>query len=663
MNSTILAVSLLLLLASSAVCQNEIDFSGIFVPLPGNTSTDLANLEALGNRETLVGSIGLKESKYLFFGVRRFKARWPHVILTLTVLNMHGDADLYCSPWTWNAWPQPTQNAWRSIHSQKEDMVFMSAQTMHYQNSMIQLPTGLGPNGTETIASFACAVYGESSSDSVYELEVDLSFFNHTLVDEEQAAMQSIFDKCCAEEGSCHTWYKLTGRDTEKTDLGDGFEIEMDFCHRLGNVCNSEGRLTVLNLSNYNLTCEAPVEDFQKLEMLEKLDLNWNRLIGDVGGFLAGLSTLKNLHHVSAPANYLTGSLDSSEDACTLFDGQLSLLNLIGNNITGTIPDCALSSINLLELHVGWNKISGELPNSIPVGAKLEALTLEHNRVVGQLPASLGNARALRFLNLGDNLLNGPIIDEIAELPLLERLELDLNSFSEMPAAWVDPSATPPATLTRVDVSSNDIQGSFPAALGKAPILSRFDISNNLMSGEIMIDSGLFQNTSMFNISYNQFTGGLPDAIGAMKVFTQTDLSLTFALVFDVSSNQLTGEVPELFYVSNAPGIGFGNIRLDNNRFTCKEPSKLQYLKGLICNKESQIQEASVGGKKRELAVVAIVVICVSLSLALLIFAFIMNKRRRKSKQMVLVNDLSVEIGEHKAEDDTAILPTNAPRS
>lgn len=52
----------------------------------------------------------------------------------------------------------------------------------------------------------------------------------------------------------------------------------MDFCHLRGNVCNSEGQLTRLDMSGMGLTCDYPTGALEKLKAIETINLAKNNI-------------------------------------------------------------------------------------------------------------------------------------------------------------------------------------------------------------------------------------------------------------------------------------------------------------------------------------------------------------------------------------------------
>ena len=118
-----------------------------------------------------------------------------------------------------------------------------------------------------------------------------------------------------------------------------------------------------------------------------------------------------------------------------------SLLDLVNNGLTGTIPSELGSLTNLRSLHLSANGLTGSIPAELGSLANLETLELSNNELMGSIPEELGLLGNLRSLDLSDNDLMGPIPEELGLLGLanLESLALSNNPESST-YDWVDTS-------------------------------------------------------------------------------------------------------------------------------------------------------------------------------------------------------------------------------
>ncbi|GMH33046.1 hypothetical protein BSKO_00880 [Bryopsis sp. KO-2023] len=694
MNSTFVFVFGVALFASACAQEQK-----KLVALPAHDFENGTDFDNLLKGRPVIGTVELGEPRLLRFGILPSdEGEFPNAVVTLTTTNAHGDADLFCAPWVYlrraNRLPGRRFHVWRSIHSQDQDSIFLSSKSAEYQDALVELDTSSdGKNSTALAAAFACSVAGESNTPSEFEFELDVSFNEHKLVKEEQKAMKSIYKKCCTGE-SCLRWLRHTGNITERVEIDDT-EIELDFCHRYGSVCTSQGRLKRLDMRGYNLTCPFPVEELAKMESLEKLDLDRNQLEGDVGEILAGLAGLKKLVHISLGDNDISGTLSSPSEACDLFEGGLQFINLRANRINGRVPSCMLASPKLREFHMSRNSLFGKIPDVIPEGSDLEAISLTTNRLSGSIPKSFANAELLRYVFLSKNRFSGQIPDALGALPFMETLDLSNNKFAALPDAWTDPEWTPPETLRRVSVASNSIKDEFPGPLGKAENLGTLDISENSIHGELVIEEGSFPSTINFNASFNEIEGTIPEAAAGMGVFQPIPLTLGEFPRFDVRSNKMSGEIPAFFYPNVTGSIAFRGIHLEDNEFTCRSPDDLQYIFELECNPdpagyEDQVvveltgqpdiekrSESSSSKKSSTGKILPAVLGCLAGVVIVAAIVAVIVIRRKKNKRMAHViypKDGDVEIGGVAAAPDTEpnaengqdndrILPADSVRS
>lgn len=207
---------------------------------------------------------------------------FPDVLLSLDIVNEGGDADLFCVPLDVDNPPaQPPTHLnfqWASNHSLGTDYVFISSNHSRYgDGAKAEFSKEAGIKQT---VAFLCTVLSFSRVPTEFELELDLDYTKRSLVAEEQAAVRSIFDKCCATSG-CPMWKSrgqlLLGRDTE-----DDLPV-FDLCHVVENVCDEDGRLLRLSMDHFELDCEFPLQEMETFSRLEKIELSYNNLTGDIG--------------------------------------------------------------------------------------------------------------------------------------------------------------------------------------------------------------------------------------------------------------------------------------------------------------------------------------------------------------------------------------------
>ena len=118
-----------------------------------------------------------------------------------------------------------------------------------------------------------------------------------------------------------------------------------------------------------------------------------------------------NVTELELSGNNLSGTLPAALGSLT----SLTTLDLSDNRLSGTIPDLgALSSLTTLNL--GDNQLSGTIPDWLSSLTGLRDLSLRDNRLTGAIPEELGDLNQLDFLYLDDNQLSGTIPAELGSL-------------------------------------------------------------------------------------------------------------------------------------------------------------------------------------------------------------------------------------------------------
>ena len=97
--------------------------------------------------------------------------------------------------------------------------------------------------------------------------------------------------------------------------------------------------------------------------------------------------------------NNLTGSIPTALGNLS----ELRHLDLMGNDLTGSIPNRLGNLSKLTKLLLGTNSLSGTIPPGISGLSNLSMLRLDYNSLTGSIPASLVDIGHLFYLGLSDN--------------------------------------------------------------------------------------------------------------------------------------------------------------------------------------------------------------------------------------------------------------------
>ena len=88
-------------------------------------------------------------------------------------------------------------------------------------------------------------------------------------------------------------------------------------------------------------------------------------------------------------------------------NGNVTLLNLSSNNLSGSMPGKLGDLSHLRLLNLKGNKLSGSIPAQLGKLSYLFLLELKNNELSGDIPSELGNLGSLSTVSLSGNSLTG----------------------------------------------------------------------------------------------------------------------------------------------------------------------------------------------------------------------------------------------------------------
>lgn len=284
--------------------------------------------------------------------------------------------------------------------------------------------------------------------------------------------------------------------------------------------------LTILNLAKNRFWGPIP-PSLSKLRNLTKLQLSNNLL---TGYFPQVIENLKRLETIDVSHNELSGSIPRN----IANHRTLTVLILANNQFTGRIPDLmGLWQLNTLDL--SRNQLNGNLPR---LPARVKTLLLSNNNLSGHI-SPLKRFTNLQTMDLSDNNFSGPIYHEILALPDVNRINLSINSFTQMEV---------------IKISQRDSQ------------LEVLDVHGNNISGHLSPNLATYPNLTTIDLGYNQFSGRIPVEYGQM-------VDGTWRSVF-LDNNRLVGRLPPQFNNSRVSITG----SLAQNCLDC--PDNIQLCNG-----------------------------------------------------------------------------------
>ena len=228
--------------------------------------------------------------------------------------------------------------------------------------------------------------------------------------------------------------------------------------------------------------------------------------------------------------NWLTAPV-SQWKGVSVIGNRVTVLDLLGNQLTGEIPPELGNLANLTSLRLRTNLLTGEIPAELGNLASLTNLDLAKNQLTSEIPAELGNLASLTNLVLRHNQLTGEIPPEIGNLANLEILFLFFNQLT----GEIPPEIGKLTNLTVLRLLGNQLTGSIPPELGNLTNLTFLGLVNNQVTGEIPAELGNLTNLEGLDLAKNQLTGEIPAELGNLASLTSLFLNY---------NHQLSGSLP-----------------------------------------------------------------------------------------------------------------------
>ncbi|KAJ1419306.1 Leucine-rich repeat [Sesbania bispinosa] len=245
---------------------------------------------------------------------------------------------------------------------------------------------------------------------------------------------------------------------------------ENDFSSPVPETFANFKNLTTLRLASCGLTGRFPQKIFQ-IETLSVIDISYNY---NLHGFFQDF-----------PLN-----------------GSLQTIRVSNTSFSGALPHSIGYLTHLSELDLSFCQFNGTLPNSLSNLTKLSNLDLSHNSLTGPMP-SFGMANKLTHLDLSHNALSGSIPSSLFTLPLLQRIDLSHNQFSQLDEI-VNVSSS---ALVILHLNSNNLSGPFPESIFHLTALSHLDLSSNKFHGFVQLNKLLkLRNLTTLDLSHNNLS-------------------------------------------------------------------------------------------------------------------------------------------------------------
>ncbi|KAI5069322.1 hypothetical protein GOP47_0015623 [Adiantum capillus-veneris] len=297
--------------------------------------------------------------------------------------------------------------------------------------------------------------------------------------------------------------------------------------------CDSDGRVTYLNLSNTGIVGPVP-QEIASLQDLTVLDLcnpryNARSTMNAVSG---DLSPLQGLIH-------------------------LQNLNVSFNNITlSSFPSAIFNLTNLVSLRIDNLRIGGPLPKELVNLTKLEYMYLANNSLTGPIPIEYGRLMHLREISLWNNNLNSKIPPEFGNLTNLTYINFhECNLYGGLP-----PELGKCKKMRNISLYGNSLTGIVPDSWKNMTQLSVLWLHRNRLTK--YLPEWLPSLPNLYNVSldYNLFYGSVPN-------FSNASVK-----IMSITCNYFSGATPTgpANLVLNTSGNCFDPIN-NNEKIRCQQ--------------------------------------------------------------------------------------------
>ncbi|KAL6614963.1 hypothetical protein ACP70R_037233 [Stipagrostis hirtigluma subsp. patula] len=226
--------------------------------------------------------------------------------------------------------------------------------------------------------------------------------------------------------------------------------------------------------------------------------------------FMTALTNCSQLQEMQLDFNRLVGELPSS---VANLSTSLERLSLSHNQIFGPVPEKISNLIGLQTLALEYNSLSGPLPSSMGMLHNLQYLSLSTNNLGGDIRL-IGNFTQLVYLYIENNFFNGSIPITLGNLESLVEFNLSRNNFTgRIPSELLNV----PSLAHLVDFSYNLLEGPIPPEIGNLKSVSFFYADSNQLSGEIPSTIGECQLLQNLFLQNNFLSGTLPQLLSGLK--------------------------------------------------------------------------------------------------------------------------------------------------
>ncbi|KAI0495626.1 hypothetical protein KFK09_021929 [Dendrobium nobile] len=308
-----------------------------------------------------------------------------------------------------------------------------------------------------------------------------------------------------------------SGIASDSTNFGDfNPAIKCDCSFNGGTVCH----VTQFKVYELDVTGTFP-EELSNLTYLWNLDLGRNYLTGPLPAFVGNLSSLQYLNFgTNALSGPIPKELGNLKNLISLgmgpnnFNGaippELGGLSSLqqwytdSSGLSGELP-ASLSKLTTLQtLWISDNDFTGKIPDFIGTWKNLNVLRMQGNSFSGPIPSSFSGLTNLSDLRIGDIINGSSSLGFISNMTSLSTLILRNAKISDT----IPSNFTKYTSLIKLDLSFNNIIGDVPQSLLNLNSLQLLFLGNNYLLGDLPKTKSA--SLSSIDLSYNQLAGSFP---------------------------------------------------------------------------------------------------------------------------------------------------------
>ncbi|KAL5834437.1 hypothetical protein ACOSQ4_013934 [Xanthoceras sorbifolium] len=379
-----------------------------------------------------------------------------------------------------------------------------------------------------------------------------------------------------------------------------------------------------LIISTNNMKGQLPKNMGTILPKLLNLNLSKNSFEGHIP---SSMGEMKGLTRLDLSNNSFSGELPKS-----FISGCFSLefLCLSNNNFHGEIFPEFMNMTQFNWLLLDHNKFNGNIQNGLSKAVLLNVLDLSNNSFSGQIPHWIGNFSSLNAIFMSNNLLEGGVPVQLSNIKGLQILDIFENRLSGSIVTSTNLSSLrylymQKNALTILDLRDNEFSSSIPNEIDdELSYLQFLLLAGNHLEENIPQEFdeytlqtdylyGLAANIEFDIASYNftlDFTVGYSfeyyeklevEFVTKNRHESYEGSILPYITGIDLSSNELTGEVPSEFgYLQKIHAVNLSNnflsgsilesfshlknvesLDLSHNKFSGRIPPQLTELNNL----------------------------------------------------------------------------------